>query len=134
AGGSCGRQAQHSVRPHAQRLRPCGRPHARGGNRKLPAGRWLGRRTRGAQALYGRAGAAAASMTIAAALLALSLAAAGAAPDTAPAAKPSVARPGAIKGTFAPTPNLLFVDPKPTGGQKPVWDVAKVAPDAADGP
>ncbi|WP_116092049.1 M23 family metallopeptidase [Sphingomonas crusticola] len=70
-------------------------------------------------------------MTIAAALLALSLASA-AASDKAPPAKPSAARPGVIKGTFAPTPNLLFVDPKPAGGQKPVWDVAKVAPDAAD--
>ena len=48
-----GRQG-HALRAHAERLRPRGRAHAHRRARELPAGRRLGRHSRGAAPLHGR--------------------------------------------------------------------------------
>ncbi len=47
------RARPHGIRPHVERLRACGRPHAGRGAGELPARRRLGDGARGAAALHG---------------------------------------------------------------------------------
>ncbi|WP_442680860.1 peptidoglycan DD-metalloendopeptidase family protein [Sphingomonas sp. ASY06-1R] len=72
-------------------------------------------------------------MRIAAALLTIGLIAAAPVPEK-QAARPSTTKFVPRKLFDEPPPAAASADPKPAGGQKAVWDVTKVSPDAVDIP